>query len=409
MTDACATSGLLSLPDALTQIQAALPTQTGYQRVSLKDALNRVLFSNVHSEINVPSFRNSSMDGYAFHSSDATNERLRVIGTSWAGKPFIDPVKENECVRIFTGAFVPESCDTVVMQENVNRTNDDIHINSAPVHGDNIRHVADDTKKGNLLLSKGTQLTPANISLLASCGVADAEVYKSLRVGFFSTGDELVSLGSQLQLGEIFDSNRYTLHALLAEAGVQAIDLGVIADNPEAVETALLSAAIDCDVIITSGGVSVGEADFITDILEKIGKINLWKIAIKPGKPLVFGSIKKAAFFGLPGNPVSVMVTFQQIVVPALRKMMGFNTLNNLVTLAATTTEIIKKSPGRTEFQRGIVENKDGQLWVRSTGGQGSHMLSSMSRANCFIVLDQSSGDVGKGEIVNIQLLGKGL
>lgn len=409
MTDCCSTPGLLTLKQALTQILEALPHNNTYERVSLKSSLNRITYEEIKSSVDVPSFKNSSMDGYAIRTSDKQNDSLKVIGISWAGKPFTKTVAKGECVRIFTGAYVPDDCDCVVMQENIHRTDEQIQIRQWPKHDENIRHIADDTQKGQTLLIKGKHLKPADIGLLASCGVADIAVFKHITVGFFSTGDELVSIGQQPKLGQIFDSNRYTLHALLEDAGVTPIDLGVIPDNPLSVENALLSASNDCDVIITTGGVSVGEADFITDVLAKIGHINLWKIAIKPGKPLVFGSIDNTAFFGLPGNPVSVMVTFQQIVLPALHKIMGYQRYQQAITLQAKTAETIKKQPGRTEFQRGFVENNNGELVVRSTGGQGSHMLSSMSKANCLIVLEQSSGNIKKGQQVTIQLLGKSL
>lgn len=409
MTDTCATPGLLSLEQALVQILGNLPENNAYERLSLKNSLNRVLHTDIVSAVNIPSFRNAYMDGYALNSQQQHTGALTVIGTSWAGKPFTGTVGKGECVRIFTGGYVPNDCDSVVMQENVSRTEDTIQISAWPEHEENIRNIADDTHKGQTVLNKGKRLKAADIGLLASCGIVDVPVYKKISVAYFSTGDELVSIGQQLKLGQIFDSNRYTLHALLEEAGVTPIDMGVIPDNPSAVEAALLTASNQCDVIITSGGASVGEADFITDVLEKIGRVNLWKIAIKPGKPLVFGHINKAAFFGLPGNPVSVMITFQQIVAPALEKMMGNRKPAQPIILQARTTETIIKQPGRKEFQRGFVESKHGELIVHSTGGQGSHMLSSMSKANCLIVLEQSSGTVKKGQYVNIQLLGKSI
>jgi len=404
MTDCCSTPGVLTLEQALTQILQTLQQTDRYERVSLKDSLNRITYEDIKSSIDVPSFRNSSMDGYAIRTGDQQGHSLKVIGVSWAGKPFTKKVAKGECIRIFTGAYVPDDCDCVVMQENVHRTGEQIQITQQPKHGENIRNIGDDTKKNQAILNKGKLLKPADIGLLAACGIADISVFKQLTVGFFSTGDELISIGQQAQLGQIFDSNRYTLQALLEQAGVTPIDLGVIPDNRLAVEEALVSASKNCDLIITTGGVSVGEADFIAEVLAKIGTVNLWKIAIKPGKPLVFGTIGEAAFFGLPGNPVSVMVTFQQIVLPALHKIMG-RAPQTSVNLQAKTTEIIKKQPGRTEFQRGFVENKDGELLVHSTGGQGSHMLSSMSKANCLIVLEQSASDIEKGQYVTIQLL----
>ncbi len=406
MIDSCATPDLLTLQQALSQILSALPSQPGYERLSLKKALNRIVYQDIQSAIDVPSFRNSSMEGYAMHSTDSKEAALNVVGTSWAGKPYTGQISHGECIRIFTGAYVPDDCDCVVMQENVTPINHSIEVNRAVNANENVRNIADDTKKGQTLFMKGDALKSADIGLLASCGVADVAVFKKMTVGFFSTGDELVSIGSQPALGQIFDSNRYTLHAMLEEAGVIPVDMGVIADTPDAVEAALLAASKHCNMIITSGGVSVGEADFITDVLAKIGKINLWKIAIKPGKPLVFGSINDTTFFGLPGNPVSVMVTFKQVVLPAINKLMGHQTAQQPITLQATTTDNIKKQPGRIEFQRGIAKNIDGNLFVSPTGWQGSHMLSSMSKANCFIILEQHSGDISKGQTVNIQLLG---
>jgi len=409
MADCCSAPNLLPLEQALTQILQSLPNHQGYQRLSLKKSLHRITYSDIHSTINVPGFRNSSMDGYALHSSSQQTSQLNVIGTSWAGEPYTGEVQAGECIRIFTGAYIPDSCDCVVMQENVSRIEDNITINQWPTPFENVRAIGSDIQQGQQLFSQGHYLKAADIGLLASCGIADVALFNPVTVGFFSTGDELVSIGSQLELGQIYDSNRYTIQALLEEAGVTPLDMGVIPDQPEAVETALLSASKHCDIIITSGGVSVGEADFITDVLAKIGKINLWKIAIKPGKPLLFGSVNKAAFFGLPGNPVSVMVTFQQVVLPALHKMMGLQADRPFITLRATTTEDIKKQPGRKDFQRGIVTENNGELSVSLTGNQGSHILRSMSQANCLVILPHDNAGVKKGQSVDIQLLGKNL
>ncbi|MBQ0721766.1 MAG: molybdopterin molybdotransferase MoeA, partial [Gammaproteobacteria bacterium] len=376
---------------------------------ALKKTINRFVYEPILAATDVPNFRNSSMDGYALNFADRQEKYLKIVGTSWAGKPYLGAVNRGECIRIFTGAYVPNECDCVVMQENVALNNNKIQINNRPGKFENIRNIASDTKQNQLLFSKGERIKAADIGLLASCGIADIAVFKPISVGFFSTGDELVALGSHPSLGQIFDSNRYTLHALLEETGVIAVDMGVIPDDPDAVEAALLAASKSCDVIITSGGVSVGEADFITAVLAKIGHVDLWKIAIKPGKPLVFGHINDAMFFGLPGNPVSVMVTYQQVVLPALRKMMGQHAEQTALTLRAICSETIKKQPGRMEFQRGIASNNEGQLSVKTTGDQGSHVLGSMSKANCLIVLEQDSGDIAKGQAVTIQLLGNNL
>ena len=409
MTDPCSTAGLLTLNQALKLILSALPKTAGYERLVLKKALNRFVYEPILAATDVPNFRNSSMDGYALNFADQQENYLKIIGTSWAGKPYLGVVNRGECIRIFTGAYVPDECDCVVMQENVVLESNKIQIDIQPEKFENIRNIASDTKQNQLLFSKGERIKAADIGLLASCGIADIAVFKPISVGFFSTGDELVALGSQPSIGQIFDSNRYTLHALLEETGVIPVDMGVIPDDPDAVEAALLAASKNCDVIITSGGVSVGEADFITDVLAKIGQVDLWKIAIKPGKPLVFGHINGAMFFGLPGNPVSVMVTYQQVVLPALRKMMGQHAEQTALTLRAICSETIKKQPGRMEFQRGIVSNNEGQLSVKTTGDQGSHVLGSMSKANCLIVLEQDSGDITKGQPITIQLLGNNL
>lgn len=409
MTDPCATAGLLTLNQALERILSAVPEATGYELLALKKTLNRLVYKPVNACFDVPSFRNSAMDGYALNFADEQESYLNVVGISWAGRPYAGTVNRGECIRVFTGAHVPDDCDCVVMQENVILSDNTVQINSWPKQFENIRDIASDTKKNQLLFNKGDRIKTADIGLLASCGIADIAVFKPIRAGFFSTGDELVSIGSQPSVGQIFDSNRYTLHALLEETGVIPVDMGVIPDNPDAVEAALLAASKNCDVIITSGGVSVGEADFITGVLAKIGQVDLWKIAIKPGKPLVFGRINRAMFFGLPGNPVSVMITYQQVVLPALRKMMGQQTEQAALTLRAICSETIKKQPGRMEFQRGIVSNNEGQLSVKTTGNQGSHVLGSMSKANCLIILEQDSGDIAKGQAVTIQLLGNSL
>ncbi len=404
MIDPCASKELLTLKQALKRILDASNTTLSYERVNLKNARNRVLYESIHSAIDVPSFRNSSMDGYALHHRYTEGDKPRLVGISWAGRPYLGDIKPNECIRVFTGAFVPDQCDRVVMQENAQQENGQLSISIPPSPYENIRNIASDTQKNQHLFDPGKRLKTVDLGLLASCGIMEVAVFKRLKVGFFSTGDELIPLGSTASIGQIYDSNRYTLHALLEEAGAIAIDMGVIKDEPEAVEEALLSASASCDVIITSGGVSVGDADFITPTLAKIGRIDAWKVAIKPGKPLVFGKINNALFFGLPGNPVSVVITFQQIVLPSLQKLMG-QCSQQAIHLQAICEETIKKQAGRMEFQRGIATNNNGQLTVRTTGDQGSHRLNSLSDANCLIVLQQADGDIAKGQTVNIQLL----
>jgi len=346
------------------------------------------------------------MDGYAVNASEIPQEgtcTLHIIGTSWAGRPFKQALRPGSCIRIMTGGMIPEGADTVVAQENVQRKGDEIIIDARTRKGENVRPAGEDIASGDLILRAGTQLYPAELGLVASLGIEELEVYRRIRVAFFSTGDELRSLGENLSEGQIYDSNRYTLHGMLTRLGAELVDLGVIRDTRGNIENAFRVAAEKADAIITTGGVSVGEADFVRECLEKIGKIDFWKVAIKPGRPLAFGQVHNSWFFGLPGNPVSVMVTFYQFVQPALKKLMG-ETGSEILAVKATCTSNLKKRPGRMEFQRGILQrNNTGELTVTKTGEQGSGILSSMSRANCFIVLQAESDGVVAGEIVEVQ------
>lgn len=405
MADCCSTPGLLTVKQALQQISNNITPLTDSEQLPVKQALTRVLQSDITSAINIPSFDNSAMDGYALPYPQSDSKCHLVIGTSWAGRPFMGNVAKGECIRIFTGAKVPEDCECVVMQENVSLENKHITLNQQPKMGSNIRRIGEDTQVGMPLLPRGTKLRAAEVGLIASCGIANVSVFRRIKIAFFSTGDELKPLGSQLEDGQIYDSNRYSLNALIEEAGAEPFDMGVIADNPEAVEKALKSASKNADMVITTGGVSVGDADFITDVIRKIGHLDLWKIAMKPGKPLAFGRIDRCTFFGLPGNPVSAMITFDQIVRPAIKHMMGIIDSKPTLELQATAVVPLKKSPGRVEFQRGVAKTIDGQLFVEPTGAQGSHMLTSMSQANCYIVLEQESAGINKGDRVTIQIM----
>lgn len=399
-------SGLLPLDQALDQIRAALTPIDGFEQVPLHMAPGRVLFESIRSPIDVPGHRNSAMDGYAVAASDLPESgqaRLRVVGTALAGAPFEGTVKPGEAVRIMTGAVVPEGTDTVIMQEKAEREGDEVTVGAGHRAGENVRHPGEDIARDSVVLAAGRRITPADVGLLASLGIPEVRVARRLRVAIFSTGDELVPLGAALKAGEIYDSNRYTLNAMLTGLGAEVIDMGVVRDDPAAIEQAFATASEAADVVITSGGVSVGEADFVKATLDKLGRVDFWRIAMKPGKPLAFGRLGRAAFFGLPGNPVSAMATFYQVVRPALMHLSGVSGEETL-RLRATAAERLKKSPGRQDFQRGILDSgKDGRLTVRSTGMQGSHVLSSMSRANCFIVLPAESGDVEAGEEVEVQ------
>jgi molybdopterin molybdotransferase len=397
----------LTVQQACQRIMAAVEPIAGVEKIALRSALGRILAEDIYSPIDVPAHTNSAVDGYALASAGLSAEatKLRVIGTSWAGRPFSGRVHAGECVRIMTGAVVPGSVDTVVMQEHVQAEGDAIVIRPGLQHGENVRAAGEDLAKGQLALAKGKQILPPELGLLASLGMVEVAVWRRLRVAFFSTGDELRSLGQPLAEGEIYDSNRYTLFGMLARLGVDMLDMGVIRDDRDAIERAFLDAAANGDVIITSGGVSVGEADYVKETLERLGEVGFWQIAMKPGRPLAYGRVRGATFFGLPGNPVSVMVTFYQFVEQALRRMMGqVNARPAFATFKVRCVSRLHKRPGRAEFQRAILEpDATGELVVRATGQQGSGILRSMSVANCFVILSQDSKTVEPGTLVDVQ------
>ena len=398
---------LLSVEQGRQRILDAVPVISDHEQLPLRAALNRVLAEEVISAVDVPPFANSAMDGYAIRHQDCNDAApctLTVAGESFAGRPFEAQVEPGQCIRIMTGAVVPDSADTVLMQEHVERVGEQIRFDPARVRkGKNVRHAGEDTRAGHPVLKPGKRLGPAELGLLASVGVGEIRVHRKLRVAFFSTGDELTPVGTPLQAGQIYDSNRYALYGLLHNAGVEYHDLGVIPDQRDAVRDAFRQAGAMADLILTSGGVSVGEADFVTETLEELGEINFWRMAMKPGKPLAFGQLGDAMFFGLPGNPVSAMVTFYQFVLPAIRSMSGEQARDPLL-FEARCGNALKKAPGRMEFQRGILQREaDGSWQVSTTGLQGSHVLSSMSHANCFILLAADSSGVAEGENVRVQ------
>ena len=396
----------LSADAALEQIKSGAARIKGIEKIAIREALNRILAEDIRSHINVPTGTNSAMDGYAVNSGDIPSSgsaELHVPGTAWAGKPYDGKLTAGSCVRIMTGAIMPDGADTVIIQEDVQVTGSGIMIDDATRKGDNVRQAGEDIAAGDLILTRGRRLNPADIGLIASLGIAEVCVVRRLRVAFFSTGDELRSIGETLSDGAIYDSNRYTLYGMLERMGADIIDMGVIKDDRDALEEAFSIAAANADVLITSGGVSVGEADYIKEILAKLGKVDFWKVAIKPGRPLAFGQVGNALFFGLPGNPVSVMVTFYEFVQPALRKMIGEDDAG-VLSLKARCDSKLKKRPGRVEYQRGILQkDEDGDLVVVKTGAQGSGILRSMSQANCFIILPIASSGVEPGEFVDIQ------
>jgi len=376
------------------------------ETVALRDAYRRTLAEDIVSGMNVPPHDNSAMDGYALRAADLAEgcTRFKVVGKAYAGAPCTQEIARGECVRIMTGALIPGGCDCVVMQEQTTADGDTVAIRGNHRAGQNIRRAGEDISRGATMLLRGQTIRPAEMGLLASLGFDQVRVYRTLRVALFSTGDELQQPGTPLGAGRIYDSNRYSLIGLLHELHVDIVDMGNVPDDPAALRAALLHAADDADAVITSGGVSVGEADHIKRLLAEIGEVVFWKIAMKPGRPLAYGKIGSCHFFGLPGNPVAVMVTFQQFVRDALRVLMGQHAAPAF-TFAVTCTSPIRKLPGRTEFQRGILsQDEHGALRVRTTGEQGSGILSSMSQANCFIVLPEEQGNVEAGAEVRVQL-----
>ncbi|MEQ8428273.1 MAG: molybdopterin molybdotransferase MoeA [Gammaproteobacteria bacterium] len=396
-------------PDkALEKIFTSLSRMTQTEEVPVREALQRVLANDIKSGINVPSGRNSAMDGYAIHAEDLPESGTRTLhlaGSSFAGQPFHGNVEKGECVRIMTGAIMPGTTDTVVIQEHAEKQDDTaIIIGTDTKPCSNVREAGEDLAVGDLVLQKGMRLAPADIGLLASLGIAQVPVFRKLRVAFFSTGDELRSIGEELEDGMIYDSNRYTLFGMLSRLGADIIDMGVVKDDPALLEQAFIEARDKADVLLTSGGVSVGEADYVKDVLTRLGDVNFWKVAMKPGRPLTFGKLGDTFFFGLPGNPVSVMVTFYQFVQPALRQLMGEN-YSPPILLKVPCLSSLRKRPGRVEYQRGVLEQQDdGSMAVRKTGKQGSGILRSMADANCFIVLPLESSGVNPGDSVDVQL-----
>lgn len=396
----------MSVTQAKRYIQQYLHTVSGHEVLSIHNSLWRVIASEVVSPCNVPNHNNSAMDGYAFLHADGTKP-LKIIGTAFAGKPFNGAVSTGECVRIMTGGVVPTGADTIVMQERVVVNGDLLTIADLPKLGANIRLAGEDLTSGQTVLARGHVIKPADLGLLASLGVPNVNVYRRLKVAFFSTGDELVGVGKPLAEGQIYDSNRYTLYGMLQRLGVEISDLGAIPDNPQLLEQTLLTAATEHDVVITSGGVSVGEADHMKALLAKHGEVLFWKINMKPGRPLAYGKIHStnhsAHYFGLPGNPVATMVTFYQFVRDALLQIMGA-TVIPFPCFQVVCTEPIKKAQGRTEFQRGLLYVEEGGWRVKPLPNQSSGVLSSMSQANCFIVLGEEIGQLNAGETVSVQV-----
>ena len=426
----------LSAADVLVflgQLVTPLSTDADMEVLPLFEALGRVLAEDVVSPVDVPPHDNSAMDGYAFDGAALqTGQALRLhcVGTALAGKAWVGHVKPGQCVKIMTGAVMPAGLNTVVPQELVTAADGNITVPAGALSlGDNRRHCGEDLALGQTALLKGEVVTPARLGLAASLGLPALRCFRLLRVAYFSTGDEILSLGETPREGAVYDSNRFTVFALLRRLGCHVIDLGVVRDDPALLEAAFRRAAAQADAIITSGGVSVGEADHTKAMMKKLGDVAFWRIAMRPGRPMAVGRLNLPVFdakspsshgfycldsyeinsnpdgsvlFGLPGNPVAVMVTFLAFVRPALLRMMGA-TATASVLLKAHSAEAIRKKTGRTEYQRGWVDTApDGSLHVRTTGSQGSGVLRSMAEANGLIVLHHTQGNVALGDAVDV-------
>jgi molybdopterin molybdotransferase len=403
----------LPADDVLNFLKQLVTPISEVEDVPIFEALNRVIAQDVISPIDVPPHDNSAMDGFAFkgdtlQAHEALN--LKVVGTALAGKAWQGTVHAGECVKIMTGAIMPAGLDTVVPQELCSVSADSVSIPAGIVKaGDNRRLCGEDLKKNAPALAQGTRVTPAAVGLLASLGQPTVTVVRRLKVAYFSTGDEILSLGEAPREGAVYDSNRYTVFGMLQALGCEMIDLGVVRDEPVRLEHAFTQAAQSADAVITSGGVSVGEADFTKAMMKKLGDVVFWKIAMRPGRPMAVGRLtqgdRSAVLFGLPGNPVAVMVTFLAFVKPALLQMMGVTTAPPPL-VRAQTQEVLRKKPGRTEYQRGIAtRNAQGDLEVVTTGNQGSGVLSSMVQANCLIVLSHAQSTAQIGDWVDVLML----
>ena len=399
------TAGLMPLETALTEMLSRVTPLTAVETLPLVQCFGRILATDVVSPLDVPGFDNSAMDGYAVRLADLANGHpLPVAGKAFAGQPFQGEWPAGSCIRIMTGAPVPPGCDAVVMQEQTEQTDNGVRFTADVRAGQNIRRRGEDIGQNTVVFPAGTRLTTGELPVLASLGIADVQVVRKVRVALFSTGDELQLPGQPLGEGQIYDTNRLTVHLMLQQLGCDVINLGIIRDDPHALRTAFIEADSQADVVISSGGVSVGEADYTKTILEELGEITFWKLAIKPGKPFAFGKLRNSWFCGLPGNPVSAALTFYQLVQPLLAKLSGNTTSGLPARQRVRTASRLKKTPGRLDFQRGMLQRTaNGELEVSTTGHQGSHIFSSFSQGNCFIVLERDRGNVEVGEWVEVE------
>ena len=407
MSDCCSAPGLLPFQSALENMLSQIKPVTQTLTLPITQALDYILAQDISSPLNVPNHDNSAMDGYAFSfESFQETSTLTLIGRSMAGAPFQGECKLGECIRIMTGAKMPRDCDSVEMQENVQVDGDYITFPDAERSkaGSHVRRAGEDIQKGQHVLNQGHKLTAIDIGILASLGVSEVQVFRKLKVALIATGDELKLPGQALSSGDIYESNSFVLRGMLEKLHIEVIDFGIIEDDYQAIKAAFVSADQQADAVISSGGVSVGDADYTKTVLDDLGEIGFWKLAMKPGKPFAFGTLPNSIFFGLPGNPVSALVTFHQLAMVALTKMQNAQPLKR-THLQVKCISNLKKSPGRMDFQRGILSvNEQGENVVSSTGAQGSGILSSLANANCFIVLPSEQGRVAVGEMVTVQL-----
>ena len=408
MTDSCSTPDLLPFEQALSSMLSLIKPIDDREVIQLESALDRVLGQDIISPVNVPPCNNSAMDGYAFSKECLENNTLlTLVGRSLAGDPYIGKCSAGQCVRIMTGAKLPDDCDSVEMQENCMLENDQVRLQKAVKKGNNVRYAGEDISRNQIVFKQGRQLSAADIGILASLGIAQVTLYRRLNVAILSTGDELKLPSESLASGDIYESNSYFISNILHRLNVNVINLGIIPDDLMSIEQAFIKADKIADAVISSGGVSVGEADFTKDVLDRLGDIAFWKIAMKPGKPFAFGKLPNSYFLGLPGNPVSALVTAHQLMIPALLKLQNVEYKQSLL-LKARLNGNIRKSPGRLDFQRVIVStNLAGELEVCSTGSQGSGILSSISLANCYMVIPAEQGHVNDGDFVSVQLFDK--
>ena len=398
---------LLAPREAMRRIRSHVRAIDATETVAIIDALGRIAARDVVSPMDVPGHTNSAMDGYACAGSSLPDDAPRwyeVVGTAYAGNPLAGPVGPLQAARIMTGAVIPDGADTVVMQEHVEIDGDRVRIPPGNKTGQHVRLAGEDIAAGAVVIPRGRRLMPAQMGLLASLGVAEVEVCRTLRVAYFSTGDEIRAPGEPFEPGLVYDSNRFTMHGMLGRLGVEIIDLGIVPDRREAVFAAFHEASARADVVLSSGGASTGEADYVKEALRELGQVGFWRIAVRPGRPLAFGFLGDSVFFGLPGNPVAVMVTFYQFVEPAIRAAAGESDWRPPPTVQARCTTRLRKKPGRVEYYRAVLErDESGALVARSTGRAGSGLLHTMSDANCFIVLPVDDATVEPGAMVEVQ------